>query len=99
MARARLASRFETVGAVEIPIAGFGEAGNGPRLIDVFGDGVALNGVMLAEDELAQGVLRLLDDELSIVVLRPRGEASVQRLVDVAEMLRSAGVVNLAIVE
>lgn len=94
-----LASQFETTGGIEFPVIGSEAKDDTPRLVDVFGDTLSVNGVVMDEADLAARVQGLMEGAASVVVLRPREGASVQRLVDVAEALRKAGITNLAIVE
>ncbi|MEO1677986.1 MAG: biopolymer transporter ExbD [Pseudomonadota bacterium] len=95
-----LASQFGRDGALQFSAAGGGGEYSGPpRLVSVAADGLSLNGrpVLLGELPVAlQPMMRRPDD---IVVLRPADGVGLQRLIDVAEALRSAGLTALAVVE
>ena len=97
-----LASRFG-MDAV-LPIAG-GTKGTdsewqgAPRLVDVTPDATLLNGEPVAAADLPAAVADLLPSEGGAVILRPREEADVQRLVDVMDVLRAGGITNMILVE
>lgn len=97
-----LASRFG-MDAV-LPIAG-GTKGTdsewqgAPRLVDVTPDGTLLNGEPVAAADLPAAVADLLPAEGGAVILRPREEADVQRLVDVMDVLRAGGITDLILID
>ncbi|WP_265502084.1 ExbD/TolR family protein [Paracoccus beibuensis] len=97
-----LASRFGTDSV--LPIAG-GTEGAGsewqgaPRLVDVTPDATLLNGTAVPVADLPAAVGDLLPPEGGAVILRPRDQADVQRLVDVMDVLRSGGVTNLILID
>ncbi len=70
-----------------------------PRLIDIAPETLALNGVAVDAAELPAALAPLMQGPDDIIVVRPRDGASVQRLIDVVETLRAAGLSHLAIVE
>lgn len=97
-----LASRFG-MDAV-LPIAGGAEGAatswqGAPRLVDIAPDSIALNGVALAEADLPRALAALMPSEDAAIVLRPRDDADLQRLVSVMDRLRAEGVENLILVE
>lgn len=97
-----LASRFG-IDAV-LPIAGGAEGAGSewqgaPRLVDVTPDAVLLNGQPASEGQLAVQVAQLLPDAGAAVILRPREDAPLQRLVTVMDLLRDGGVTNLILIE
>lgn len=95
-----LAARFDQTATVPIALAGAGDDYAGPpRLVDVRPETVLLNGVETSEAELAQGLLNLMNGPDDMVVLRTRGDADVQRLVDVMGLLRAEGLTALSFVE
>lgn len=95
-----LASRFDAPQAVDIALAAGGSNYQGaPRLVDIGPDSLRLNGVIVAERELAAELLKLMSAPDDVVVLRGRNGATVQRSVDVLMMLRSEGITSLTVVE
>lgn len=95
-----LAARFAIDQAMPITMAGGAAGYSGPpRLVDVAPDGVALNGQPVALAALAQALRPLTQSRDDMIVLRPRGTADVQRLLDVADVLRRAGFARLTVVE
>ncbi|ODT57581.1 MULTISPECIES: biopolymer transporter ExbD [Paracoccus] len=97
-----LASRFG-MDAV-LPIAGGAEGAasdwqGAPRLVDVAPDALSLNGEALAAEDLAPALSALLPDPGAGVILRPQEGADLQRLVDVMDLLTSAGIGNLILIE
>ncbi len=95
-----LAARF----AIEtsLPLAAAGGAASEwsgpPRVVTVAPDAVALNGVPVAEDALAEALAPLLAAPGDLVVLRPVEGADAGRIVAVAERLAASGL-TLALVE
>jgi biopolymer transport protein ExbD len=95
-----LAAQFGREGALDLATGGgAGEYRGPPRLVTLRPDGVALNGVSLAEEALAEALAPLTDGPDDAVVLRPEGGADVQRLTDLAERLNAAGFTRLILVE
>lgn len=97
-----LASRFG-VDAV-LPVSGAGGAAGAawqgpPRLVDIAPGAVLLNGTPLDEAELIASVAALQPDPDAPVILRPRDEADLQRLVAVMDRLRSGGITNLILID
>lgn len=95
-----LAARFGAEGVIAIAsVTGSAEYSGAPRLVDILPDSVRLNGVPVEERSLAASVTRLTEEPDDLIVLRPRGDADVQRLVNVMNLLQSSGLTRLAIVE
>ncbi|MCO6383453.1 biopolymer transporter ExbD [Oceanicola sp. 502str15] len=97
-----LASRFGTEVMLPMPLAGSGggEAYAGPpRLVDISPEGLRLNGVETGEAALAGALAELVEAPGDTIILRGRDEASLQRVVSVAEALRAAGYTGLVLVE
>lgn len=100
-----LASRFGM--DVAVPIAGGADATNGvatqwqgaPRLVDVTPDGILLNGTAIDQVDLATALSDLLPEPSDAVILRPRDDADLQRLVTVMDALRDGGISNIILVE
>lgn len=97
-----LSSRFG-MDAV-LPVAGGAEGAGSewqgaPRLVDISPDSVSLNGVETPEAELAGALAALMPEEGAAVILRPRDEADLQRLVSVMDGLRAKGFDNMILVE
>lgn len=87
-----------------LPVAGGAEGGGSewqgaPRLVDIAPDSLSLNGVELPEGQLATELAALMPDETAAVILRPRDEADLQRLVNVMDALRREGFDNMILVE
>ena len=93
-----LAARFGTDFALPLQTAGSGTAYSGPpRLVDIDADGVALNGV--AVSNLVAALAPLMSAPDDAVLLRAKGEATVQDLVRTLDDLRAAGLTQLVVVE
>ncbi|SPF78369.1 ExbD/TolR family protein [Pseudoprimorskyibacter insulae] len=94
-----LAARFGTDMTLSLASgAGSSTYSGPPRLVTVAADGLRLNGVPVA-DELPQALAPLMQSPGDLVVLRPEGTATVQDMVDVLDILRRAGLTNLAVVD
>ncbi len=97
-----LASRFGVDTHLPLNAAGAaqGAAYSGPpRLVDILPDAVRLNGQAVDPDALAAKVLALTRAPTDTVVLRARDGADLQRVVDVMQRLRAAGLRALVLVE
>ncbi len=93
-----LASRFGTDAMLPLPMAGSGGEYTGPpRLIDVYPDRVALNGVETGD--LPQALAPLMQSPSDMLVLRGKDGATLQHIVTVTETLRQAGYVSVVLVE
>lgn len=97
-----LASRFGSDAV--LPVAGGAEgAGSAwqgaPRLVDVTPDGVLLNGVAAETAALPGDLTALMPEPGAAVILRPREDADLQRLVTVMDQLRQGGITNLILIE
>ena len=91
-----LASRFGADAMLPLAAAG-GDYTGPPRLIDVFPDRVALNGIETAS--LTQALAPLMQAPTDTLVLRGKDGASLQRIVAVTETLRQAGYSSVVLVE
>ncbi|MBT8412744.1 MAG: biopolymer transporter ExbD [Boseongicola sp.] len=95
-----LAARFDQTAVVPITLGSGGSDYTGPpRLLDVAPEAVSLNGVQIPAEALASSVLALTESPADLVILRARGGASVQRLVDVMVLLRAEGLTSVTLVE
>lgn len=94
-----LAARFGTDNGIPVATADGSDAYAGPpRLVDVYPGAVRLNGVEVAEAALAEMLGGLVKLPADVIVVRPRGEVSTQRLVDIMGALSVAGFSNIAFV-
>ncbi len=96
-----LASRFGVDAALPLDLAVGGDATyqGPPRLVDIAPEGLRLNGQPVTADGLADALAPLMQGPDDMVVLRPVDGADVQRLIDVAQALRDAGLTRLTVVE
>ena len=96
-----LAARFGTEGALPLSLAvpRQGAWTGPPRLVDIRPDGLRLNGGAVAEGALVDDLRPLMQSPAETVVLRPRDGASLQRLVDVIEVLRDAGLTGFVLLD
>ena len=95
-----LAARFDQTTVIPVATAGSGADYSGPpRLVDVTPDTLLLNGVRTSKADLAASLGKLMESRTDIIVLRARDNASVQRLVDVMQILREEGLTTLTLVE
>lgn len=95
-----LASQFGRDNALPLAVAGGNSSYAGPpRLVLIGADDLRLNGVLTAPQDLALALRTLMQSDDDMVVLRGGEETSLQRLVDVAQELRQAGITRLAVVE
>lgn len=96
-----LAARFGLDVAIDLPLsAASAETYQGPpRLIDVLPEEVRLNGVLMEPVELMPELGRLMLSHSDALILRPRDGADLQRMVEIMEVLSSAGYETLVLVE
>lgn len=95
-----LAARFGFEGAVSLSAGGTGPAYDGPpRLVDVGPSDIRLNGLLVEPEALADRLRDLMEKDADVVVLRVEDGADVQRLIDVMDGLRRAGIGTMALVE
>lgn len=92
-----LASRFGLDAVVPLPLAVQGGSYEGPpRLINVSRDGLAVNG-RLTRDLIAAVTTRM-EQPTDMLILRGSDGASLQRIVDVTELLEKAGFTSIVLV-
>lgn len=95
-----LASRFGTEAVLDLPLAGQGGPYTGPpRLIGIGPNNLDINGVPVADSNLAQALAPLMQTPGDMLVLRGREKADLQRITDVTALLRQAGFTNFVLVE
>ena len=95
-----LAARFGAEGAISVSAAGGPGSYTGPpRMIDIHADAVRLNGYPVEAEQLPTEVAPLLISPDDVVVVRSHDGVSVQRLVDILELLRSAGMAEVVLIE
>ena len=95
-----LASQFGKDTALLLSGAGDGTAYAGPpRLVEIAPDTIALNGQTVALKDLGAALDPLVTTRGDTIVLRGADGADVQRLLDVAQTLRTQGFTGLSVVE
>ena len=95
-----LAAQFSRDAAIPVLAAGVGAAYAGPpRLVEVGPAGLWLNGSVVAPEALVAALEPLMAGPEDVVVLRGREGAALQDLIVVADLLRAAGLIRLAVVE
>ncbi len=95
-----LASQFGHDKALPLSAAGGDGSYTGPpRLIDIGADDLRLNGVVVRMDKLSGKLGPMMETDDDIIILRGDDEATLQRLIDVAQFLQAAGFTRLSVVE
>ncbi|QPM88845.1 ExbD/TolR family protein [Pseudooceanicola algae] len=95
-----LASRFGVDQVLPLPLASAGQGYEGPpRLVDILPEGLRVNGRDIAPGALATEIGGLTSAPTDTIILRGAEGAELQRVVDVAAALRTAGYANLVLVE
>ena len=95
-----LAARFGQDLALPLQTAGQAAPYQGPpRLVEITATGPRLNGTPTDAAVLPDRLARLMQTAADTVILRPDETATVQQLVDVIDILRSAGLTHLVVVE
>ncbi|NIZ08395.1 biopolymer transporter ExbD [Pseudooceanicola sp. HF7] len=95
-----LASRFGTDQVLPLPLASAGQGYEGPpRLVDILPEGLKVNGREIPQAELATAIGELTEKPQDTIILRGADGAQLQRVVDVAAILRAGGFTNLVLVE
>lgn len=95
-----LAARFGQEGALDLAIAsGSGTEWQGPpRLVQITGEGVLLNGQPIAPEALEQSLSGLTETEADPILIRADEGVGLQRLLDVMSGLEAEGFTNLVLV-
>ena len=95
-----LASSFDRDAPIQISSAGGTDAVNGPpRLIDILSDRLRLNGQLLSLDDIAPALDQIVTSRSDTIVLRPKREVDLQRMVDVMSALNELGFTGLVLLE
>ena len=96
-----LASRFGAEVAIDLPLAAASDKpySGEPRLIDIRPEGLSLNGREMTADALLVAMAPMMLSHDDAIILRAREEADLQRVVEVMELLTSAGYETLVLVE
>lgn len=95
-----LASRFGMDMQLPLALAGQGSGYSGPpRLVDISPETVSLNGNVVSEAALADALMELVERPEDTIILRARDEATLQRVVEIMEVLGSARFTSLVLVE
>lgn len=96
-----LASRFGVDQVLPLSLSGQGGAtySGVPRIVDIAPDTLRLNGVAVAETDLGARLAPLTTTSGDTIVLRGQGGAHIQRVIDIAETLSSAGFTALVLME
>ncbi|WP_068118971.1 ExbD/TolR family protein [Tropicimonas marinistellae] len=95
-----LASRFGTDRSLPLPLAGAGEGYSGPpRLLEVAPDALFLNGVPTAVEDMPGRLESLTETRADTIILQGRDGTTLQRVVDVTQILNAAGFATLVLIE
>jgi len=95
-----LAARFDTELTVALSQPGDAADYEGPpRLVEVYSDRLELNGILLTPAQLSEALRPLMPSESAVVLMRPRGDADVQRVVETLNLLARGGIANVVLVE
>ncbi|QPH55596.1 ExbD/TolR family protein [Pontivivens ytuae] len=96
-----LAARFGIDSSFPLQLAGSGGGAYSgpPRLVDVLPEGQRLNGQQIESVALITRLGELTETPTDAIVLRPRDDAELQRVVDVLELLTDAGFETVVLVE
>lgn len=96
-----LASRFGQEMEINLPLAAASDRPyqGPPRLVEVHPESVRLNGVDTPVDALLAELGTMMLSHSDAIVVRPRNDADLQRVVDVMQRLADAGYETLVLVE
>lgn len=95
-----LASRFGLDEVLPVPLASGGGTYSGPpRLIDVQPEAILLNGTPVPLQALVAALAPLMEEPTDMLILRGQEGATLQRIVEINDVLRAAGMTNLVLVE
>ncbi len=95
-----LAARFGHDLSLPMATGGSGASYDGPpRLVVIGQDSLTLNGQTIAPEALPAALGPLMSTPSDIVVLRPAEGVPLQRLIEVSDGLRAAGLTRIVVVE
>lgn len=96
-----LASRFGAETVLPLSLAGQGGSAyeGPPRLVQITAEGVALNGIAVPREGLADAVRPLVQSPGDAIILRADTSAPLQEVVGVMDLLTAAGFTRLVLVE
>nr|WP_146346019.1 biopolymer transporter ExbD [Phaeobacter marinintestinus] len=96
-----LAARFGQDVVIDLPLTGASEKPyqGPPRLLTILPNGLALNGVPTDLDGATARLEAMVAEKTDAVILRPRDQADLQRVVTVMEHLSAAGFDTLVLVD
>lgn len=95
-----LAARFGQDQAIPLSIGGgAGDWQGPPRLVEVFPESMTLNGIPGTPETVVAALSSIVTSSTDTVVIRPRDGATLQRLVEVIDVLSAAGFTGLILAE
>lgn len=95
-----LASRFGTDMHIPLQIGGQGSGYSGPpRLVDVHPETLAVNGVTMDAASMISTLQTLTETAADTIIIRPRDEATLQRIVTIMDTLGASGFGHVILVE
>ena len=95
-----LVAQFGADGAVTLRTGGAEARWTGPpRLVGVLPQSLTLNGVPMEPPALVSALAGLMETPEDPVILQPAPDASLQRLVEVIELMQASGYSSLAVAE
>ncbi len=95
-----LAARFGQDQAIPFSIGGGAVDWQGPpRLVEVFPESMSLNGIPGTPESVVAALSSFVTSSTDTVVIRPRDGATLQRLVEVIDVLSAAGFTGLILAE
>jgi len=95
-----LASQFGRNTALPLSMAGGDASYSGPpRLVEIGAVTLRLNGIALSVEDLPEQLRSMMDRDDAMIILRGNEGTTLQRLIDVAEVLQQSGFTRLTVVE
>jgi len=97
-----LASQFGADKVMRLPVAGTGgdKAYTGPpRLVTIDKDALSLNGVVTSPENLVMTLGSMVKKPSDPIILRGRGQATTQNVLDILGLLQKAGFSTVILIE
>lgn len=95
-----LASRFGIDAVMPLPLAAGGGTYNGPpRLVDISPAQIELNGIPTDQTALTSTLAPMMSSMTDTIILRGQHGATLQRIVEITEILNNAGFTAVVLVE